>query len=278
LRFRVTGTDDDNTFGKLILGMSFMVPYQNWYSNDRNRINTEYNSRLEEQTAFNASVVAVMVDPIPPDGSPGSKADRYRKFSGSVFDFQTGKMTPLSEIYLLPEGRLIARAPGMFLLPLPFSRLKFYVPKDVKAYVIAYRVTYDVPAYEKHSLFALSVKARLENKYKEIVNACIEGVKGKAGTGLKSHFDVGVDGYEGFYIPPTIATDSNNESRRDFYKSLDDEFNKYNAKVGAMPAGYPLPDMNTVCTNSLEGVSEIVSAAALIGGSWLGTTFNHMSQ
>lgn len=278
LRFRVTGEGEDNTFGRLIMGMGFMVPYQNWYSNDRNRIQTEYNTRLEEQTAFNASAVALMIDPIPPDSGPGSKPDHYRKFSGAVYDFQTGKTTPLSEIYLLPEGRVIARAPGMFLLPLPFSRLKFYAPKDVKAYVIAYRVTYDTPAYEKHALFALSVKARLENKYKEIVNACIEGVKGKAGTGLKSHFDVGIDGYEGIYIPPTIATDSGNESKRDFYKSLDDEFKKYNDKIGPMPEGYALPDMNTVCTNSLEGVSEIVSAAALLGGQWLGTTFNHMSQ
>lgn len=279
MRFAATGMDSTTTLGRTILATSSLVPYQQWRSNDSARLPREFNDMLDQQTKFQIGLVAVVVKAVTPDANSGTKADHFKKFTGNVFDFFTGKEVPASEVYLLPKGDLIVSAPGMFLYPV--TKLKFYKESNnaegsmpPEAYVLAYKLSFD---YEDgDELVQDSVKNALLEKHNNIMRICLEGFNSN---GLANFFETAQPEFEGFYIPPGISREVGKEKTGLFYESIEKAFVKYDQQANAnIPRSFPLRTMRRVCDEAMRGIGQISAAAALLNGHWLNITPDYLEK
>lgn len=271
MRFEATGQFDTTGIGRTILAAGSMLPWMKDNSNDSARLPEAYNELLEQQTKFDMSMVAVIIKPLANDNNNG-KAYHFKKFSANIYDFFTDKSTAARDIYILPDGKILVTANGMFIYPI--TDIKFYAGNE--SYVIAYKVSYGYKPGDE--LYEASVKAGLREKHDYIVDRC---TKGFTGQGLSSFFDNNVEEFDGFFIPDKIAEDAGDEKIRLFYDSVDKAFEKYEAKVKAknpIPAGFPIREMTQVCQKSMRGVGQITSSAALINGFWLGITSEYLEK
>jgi hypothetical protein len=270
IRFAATGLNSVNSIGKTVLATSFLLPDQRFSSNDSARLPFEFNDMLAQQSVFQMSMVAVILDAVKPDPSSGVKADHYKKFTAKVYDFFTGKSATASDVYILPQGRVIVRANGMFLYPI--TRLKFY--EGTSAYVIAYKVGFDYE--EGDRLVEDSVKYALNDKHKDITDICMNGFQNK---GLSTFFDSAQKNFDGFYIPPGIAEEVGKEKTGMFYDSIETAFRAYETYADkSIPDNFPIRSMRRICDEAVRGVGEISSSAALINGFWLDITAEYMEK
>jgi hypothetical protein len=269
LRFEVK-KDDATLFGRTILGIGNMMPGQDWTSNDSVRLDDEFNKLLARQSQFTAGMVAVVIKAEQNTGGDGGvqKANYFKRFTATVYDMQTGRSSQASDIYFRPEGNILVQAPGMFIYPL--TAAKWF---DVgQAYVIAYKVTFDPGGRDE--LKEVSVKNRLMDLHTEVIEKCLTGFNDN---GLRSYFDNPAL-WDGIFIPPGIEKDPTNESYNRFKDSIDEAWKGYlAASEPKIEKGYPR-SMATVCDESVNGVGEITSAAALLNGVWLGITSNYLKD
>ena len=266
LRFAATGLDDTTIMGRTVLALGGMLPWQAMRANESARLLDDYNKLLREQTEFQYSIVAVLVDATKPESNANVKADHYKKFTATIYDFMTSKSTTAREVYILPNGNVFVWANGMFLFPV--TQLKFY--SGTSSYAIAYKVSYDFRKGDE--LGADSIKSKLMEVHDQIAGRCVEGF---GGSGLRSYFDSSVSDFQGFYIPPGIADEKGQEKIGQFLASIDKAFESYDA-TKRVPDGFPIKSMRGVCDESLRGIGEISASAALINGFWLGITPDYL--
>ncbi len=272
MRFAATGKDDTTTIGRTVLATGSYIPWQRVTSNDSARLPREYNDLLDQQTQFKFSMVAILVDAATPDANSNIEADRYKKFTATVYDFVTSKSTSTRDVFLLPKGDIFVWANGMFLYPV--TKLKFY--KGTSAYVIAYKVDYDDGV--KDELINDSLKYALMEKHNAIGSVCVNGF---GGNGLLNYFDTANTDFAGFKILSGIAEEKGKEKLTAFYTSLEEEFDKYEKKQSvkdAIPKGFPLHSMRRICDEAIRGVGQISAAAALANGYWLGITSDYLEK
>lgn len=270
MRFAALGTDDTTTMGRSVLATGGLLPWQAWESNDAARLPREFNDLLNQQTEFQYSMVAVLVNATPPDTGSDVKADHYKKFTAKVYDFFTGKETAARDVFILPKGQVLVWANGMFIYPI--TKLKFY--QDTAAYAIAYKVGYDYE--EGDDLIEDSVKTALMEKHNEILATCVNGFEGN---GLLTYFDTANKSFEGFKLPPGMANEIGKEKIGLFYKSIDDAFSNYEAVANQkIPAHFPIKNMRTICDEAIRGVGQITSSAALVNGFWLAITADYLEK
>ncbi|MGE3760460.1 MAG: hypothetical protein AB7H97_22030, partial [Pseudobdellovibrionaceae bacterium] len=288
MRFTANGLSEYNTIGRTILATSSLLPHQRYTSNDAARLPENYDQMLDQQTKFEVSMVAVIISQ--QDSDPKTvKPYHYKKFTAKIFDFFSNSQISASEVYLLPQGKIIVQAPGMFIYPI--TPIKFF--DGLKSYVIAYKVAYDYQQGDK--LAEASVKYAISDKHNEILKQCFKGFNGN---GLRRYFDNVsakdpkcqekyngnnpelkgklVDSEEfdfnGFYIPDKIAEETEKDKSSLFYKSIDEEFDKYEARskaCGRIPRHFPIHSMTNVCNEAVAGIGVASSTAAILNGFWL---------
>jgi hypothetical protein len=216
----------------------------------------------------------VLIKPTKPDANSNVKADHYKKFTATIFDFFTGRSTSTRDVYILPNGGVLVRANGAFVYPI--SEMKFYSGNE--SYVIAYKISYGEKPDDE--LVEDSVKAKLLEKHDYILSLCVEGLN-NTGNGLANYFDSAK--FQGFLIPPGIAEASNNEKLSLFYKSVKDAYDEYDKAIAAdpdkkIPSSFPIQSMLQVCEKAVRGVGQISASAALINGFWLGITPDYLEK
>ena len=270
MRFSATGMDDQTTMGRTILATSSLVPYQSHRANDSARLPDDFNRMLEQQTEFNLSMVAVIVDTVNPDVKSNVKPHRYKMFTGKIYDFVTGRTTAASDVFILPDGKLITRASGSFIFPV--TKLKFL--EGTTSYAVAYKIDYSYESNDK--LVEESVKSALLEKQKQVLDACIEGYNRN---GLANYFDNAQNEFEGFYIQPGIAEESGREKSDAFLNSIKEAFDKYE-KISAkeIPPNSRFNSMLRVCDEASRGVGQITASAALLNGYWLNITKDYVEK
>jgi hypothetical protein len=272
MRFAALGMDNRTSIGKTILTTSWLLPWQKWTSNDAARLPRDYNDMLDQQTQFNMSMVAVIVNAVKPDANakPPVPAEHYKKFTASVYDFFTGKSSTAREVYILPKGDVLVWANGMFIYPI--TKLKFY--EGTSAYVIAYKVSFD--SEEGDNLVEDSVKTALLNKHDLIAKECVDGVNRN---GLSTYFNDTQKDFQGFYIPPGIAEELGKEKTGLFYESLETAFKGYDAYASPeIPDSFPIKSMRQVCDEAVRGIGQITATSALVNGYWLRITPEYLEK
>ncbi len=309
LRFAASGQDSSTKMGQVVLATGGLLRRQQATSNDSARLPREYNELLDQQTRFSLGMVAVFIEAISnddtttaanPASTPGGagataggaattggssdnnsattggdsvaakdQADRYKKFSASVYDFVTGKSSNAREVYILPKGEVIVWANGMFLYPI--TKLKFY--GGTKSYVLAYKVSYDDGINDPLSNFSL--KKSLLDRHDEIARTCISGYRE---SGLMHFFEQRNPNFNGFRILNGIDVEKGNEKLTLFYDSIDQEFAKYEAAQRTKLQSLPLKSMARICDEAIRGIGQISAAAALINGRWLGITSDYLEK
>ena len=272
LRFEATGLDDKTTMGRTVLAAGGLLPWSAKMSNESGRLPSEYNNLLNQQTEFQYSMVAVLIEAVKPDVKANVKADYYKKFTATIFDFASGNSTTARDVYILPNGQVIVWANGMFLYPV--TKLTFY--KDTSSYVVAYKVAFDRQDQRADPLSDDSVKSRLMEQHNIVAGKCIEGF---AGNGLSGYFHNTNDDFDGFYIPPGIADEHGTEKITLFHRSVDTAFEKYEKTANAgIPANYSMRKMSGICDESIRGIGEISAAAGMINGFWLGNAYEYLDK
>jgi hypothetical protein len=271
MAFAANGTDERTTMGRAILAAGVLLPQQRDQSNEAGRLRGDYTDMLNQQTQFEQSMVAVLIEAQPqPAGSKKNEPDRYKKFTAKIYDFISGQSYATRDVFVLPRGQVFVWANGMFIFPI--TKMKFY--GNLSSYVIAYKVSYDYEAGDR--LIETSVKSALLKKHNEIAEACTNGFDGH---GLISYFTTSNDEFRGFKIPLGIANEGGKEKLELFYKSIDEEFARYETKVRpSIPPHFPLKDMQSICDETLRGVGQISASASLINGYWLGITGDYMEH
>jgi hypothetical protein len=275
MRFEATGHSDTTGIGRSILAAGSMLPWMRHTSNDAARLPEDYNTLLNQQTEFQYSMVAVLIKPTKPDANSNVKADHYKKFTATIYDFFTGRSTGTRDVYLLPNGSVLVWANGAFIYPV--TEMKFYSGNE--AYVIAYKISYGYKPGDE--LVEDSVKAKLLEKHDDIMRRCVEGFNNT--NGLNTYFETGSTEFEGFLIPPGIAEEAGTEKMDLFHKSVDKAFEKFdlrnaNEKDRKIPDGFPIKSMRQVCEKVVRGVGQISASAALINGFWLGITSDYLEK
>lgn len=264
LRFSATGRDDVTAMGRSVLAAGYMVPGSINYSNDSQKLPRSYNETLNQQTEFRLSMVAVLISATTPDVNSGVKADHYKKFTATIFDYFTGKSSTARDVFVLPQGNVFVRANGMFIFPI--TKMKFY--EGSSSYVIAYKVDYDFEVGDR--LLEDSVKFSMTELHDQIASICVDGF---SGSGLTHYFDNSNQDFDGFYIPPGLSSETGKEKLGLFYDSIEREFSKYEEKVkGKVPSSFAQQNMRSLCDESIRGVGQILASAAIINGYWLKIT------
>jgi hypothetical protein len=270
MRFAATGRDDTTTIGRAVLAVGSFLPWQHWASNDAARLPREFNDLLDQQTQFNFSIAAILIEAVKPDAASNVKADRYKKFTGLIYDFMTGKSTTATELFLLPNGDIFVSAPGMFVYPI--TKIKFY--SGTSSYAFAYKVDYYVGP--RDNLAQDSLKRTLLEQHDQILRSCVSGFNNN---GLQSWFDTANEKFEGFKILSGIAEETSDEKLGFFYDSVKEEFDRYEAAVNdKIPASFPIKSMLRMCDESVRGVGQISAAAAMANGYWLGITSDYIEK
>lgn len=264
LQFESLGDADRTTLGHTILYSSFLLPRQNFGSSDAGLLPSDYLRTLKNQNQFQFSLAAVLVTATQSQADSKTKANYYKRFTGTIFDIMLNKSRTARDVYLLPRGSVLVRVNDMFIVPL--TQLRFL--DDNNAYIIGIKIDYDYEVGDR--LLEGSVKYVLNELHERVNSTCVAGFDG---SGLGNYFSSSNDSFEGFYIPPGISTESGKEKTTLFFESIDEEFSKYEKKVHAKMTGpYKEKTMKLVCDQALRGVGQISSAAALLNGFWLPIT------
>ncbi len=251
LSFASLKKDERTKMGQSVLSLGWFN-YLSTLNNDSGLFPKRYMERIRSQNQFGFNYVAVIVSAKKKDNG---EAQRFDRFDGQVFDFQTGKSTNLLDVFVLPDGDLIANGENMFLYPI--SKLRFF--GNDQAYVLAYKLDYFRDPNDK--LADISAKTKLKEQHDKVMRACVFGPEGEE-NGLAQFFK-GNDDFKGFYIPQGIATDDTKQ--QDFQRSVTEAFNQYyqNTKFKDHP---PVPE---TCSEAQRGLGLIMSTAAIINGFWL---------
>ncbi|OQW46566.1 MAG: hypothetical protein A4S09_05125 [Proteobacteria bacterium SG_bin7] len=244
LHFATLNPNERTRMGQAAFALSGLLQLGQ-YNNDKNFFGTQYLEKINSQTKFNLSIVAIILNGYKKDG----KVDRVDRFSGQVFDFQADKSIPLSsDVYLLPEGQVIAKSEDMFLFPIT----NFQLFSDTSGYVVAYKIDY---YKDDNQLSKVSVKTELKDLYDQLLSNCIDEKK----NGLSSFFNKTEPKFEGFYMPTDLLKDSVEKGKL-FRESINSAFEEYRKSKGVS---------HEVCSEAIRGLGLIISSAAVVSGNWI---------
>lgn len=244
LHFATLDANERTRMGQAAVALSGLLELGK-ANNDKNIFSTQYLEKINSQTKFNLSVVAIILTGYKKDG----KVDRVDRFSGQVFDFQADKSIPLSsDVYLLPEGQVIAKSEDMFLFPIT----NFQLFSDTSGYVVAYKIDY---YKDDNQLSKVSVKTELKDLYDQLLINCIDEKK----NGLSSFFNKTEPDFEGFYMPTDLLRDSVEKGKL-FRDSINTAFAKYEKSKGVS---------HEACSEAIRGLGLIISSAAILNGNWI---------
>ena len=258
LRFGDSSESATTTIGRSVLSLSWMIPMQKRMSNDFGRFPDNFVNMLTIQTKFDLGYMYILISGVDPEGEDAAHPRNFKRFTGSAFEPRANKSFNLTDVYILPQGRILSRANNAFLFPI--SNLRFFSEKE--AFVVALKADFDIPAGDR--LNEDSVKQSLTDTYDQIISRCIIG---RNGAGLSGFFEIGKPEFSGFYIPPMIHQDSPKAEKMDtFLKSIDTEFGKFEKYAAAKDPGR---SMTSTCNEAMRGVSQVLSTSALLSGTWI---------
>lgn len=261
------GQSDYTSMGSTVFSTSYLGMLSSM-SNDIKKLPANFTKLIRSQSQFELNVVAILVSADKTEGTSNFK----KVFKGTVYDFVSGQQVPTSEVFLLPEGQVIARAQNMFLFPMPQSNLRFI--SDTEAYVLAYRVTYS--KYLDDPLSGYSVKTELQQLSDQVINSCIVGTGGER-NGLGDFFTRTNEDFKGFNLSAGISTDE--EKQNNFLKSIKDNFDAYYSyKKYAEKNDESKRPKPEICREALRGLGLIVSTAVTINGYWIPEVESYLNQ
>ena len=275
LKFASLKNGDRTSMGLALYHYAIMSLFEAPMSNDAGILPPQYVTQLRNQTAFSVSYAAVLLSGKEREGSP----NRIDTFTGEVYDLESGKTFPLTDVYILPSGQLIAKGENVFIYPMPQAKLRFWGNKD--AYIIALKVEYSVDPDDE--LKSKSSKSILRDIHDNVYNACVIGtsVNGKY-NGLSQYFNKDqTTGFKGFEVQPGIARDGTKYNK--FLRSVREAFEGvpekkipgyYTTDIFG-PGGNPKPE---TCQEALSGLNTIASAAALMNGRMLPEVFDKFQK
>ena len=247
MHFASLGQSEKTTMGSSIVSMGWLNYMAQAGNNDSTLFPPQYVEQIRNQGKFQMSAVAVILKGRLKDGDQ-SQVDG---FDGVVYDFTSGKSTPLTNAYLLPGGAVFVDAPDMFLYPV--SRFKAY--EKTEGFVFAYKLDYYRDPREKLGDF--SVKNGLKELNDRLVKACVIGTDGND-NGLSQFFSSSNStNFKGF----TMTSGLERGDTKNFLDSIDAAFTEYYRLTPGAKA--------QTCLESLRGLGLIISSAAVTNGYWL---------
>lgn len=245
LKFKARG-DEKTLLGQSVL-MAGLFSDMDLGSNDTGRFPSDYLQEIKKQTEFGFNMKALIVT----KPSIYANETNVKSFQGSVYDFSSGSSEPISEVFVLPGGYLIAYDEKSFLLPL--TQMKFY--KDTDAYVFALQISYTSDDNTKIS--SLGAKKVLQELHLEIINTCLDGYKGN---GLRGFFKDNNPEFKGFEMMPMISREKDMYDK--FIESIKVSFDKYEAS-SLYPENKP---SRVQCLEAVKGIGNIVATSAILQG------------
>lgn len=257
LRFASLGQNERTSMGNSVFSMSWFNYMAQVENNDTGLFPPQYIQKIRNQQRFDFSFVAIIMKGRKKDNSPGF----VESFDGVVFDFNTGKETPLTNAYLMPGAEVFANASNMFLYPVT----RFIPYSDTDGYLFAYKMDY----YKDHTdpLTELGVKTDLSELHNQLINACVIGTEGNS-NGLAQYFNGNNKQFEGFKMSPGLARTE--QKRKEFLDSIKTAFDGYHKS-----SLNPKPQ---TCQESLRGLGLIISSAAIINGYWLPEVMDYIQK
>jgi hypothetical protein len=219
--------------------------------NDAIRLPKDFVESLRNQSQFRLSLKAVIIEM-----QNRGDATRVTQLVGTLFDPYSNKASSLSQVFMLPGGKLIVRGQSRNFI-YPISKQPIFLDNKT-AFMWAYHIEYD----KAHDdvLAAHSVKTKLEDLHKSALDACIRGDN----DGLESFFSSQEAKFEGFFVMDGIASDQSKQIK--FLESVNEIFQAYYKLRTTADGKGPTQER---CERALDGVGVIVSAAALLNGYWL---------
>ena len=257
LRFN-SASGNSGTMGMPIMSMGYFLDQQN-YGNDATRMPKDFITNIRNQTSFRLSVKALILNLQTRDDQL-----RVTNFETLLYDPNNDQSQRMLESFVLPGGKLIVRAPTRNFVS-PISKIMFL--SDKMAFAWAYHIEYD----DKYDdvLAAHSAKATLEKLNNSILDGCIRGNN----NGLASHFNAQKDPkiFPGFMVMSGIANEKEKQLR--FLESVRENFQTYAkaSDVKLAESGIPLR-----CEQTLDGVSMLVSTAAVLNGYFLPEVLDYL--
>lgn len=238
------------SIGLPVLSLGYFLEQQAM-GNDAIRMPKDFIESIRNQTQFRLSLKAVIFEM-----QNRGDATRATQLVGTLYDPQSGKASSLSQVFLLPGGKLIVRGQSKNFV-FPISKQPMFLDNKT-AYMWAYAVEYD-KAYDD-VLAAHSVKTKLEDLHKAALDTCIRGDN----DGLESFFSSQEAKFEGFFVMDGIANDQTKQIK--FLESINENFATYYKLRTTADGKGPTQER---CDRALDAVGVIVSAAGLLNGYWL---------
>ncbi len=265
LDFASNGEDEYTMIGQSVLSLGYFLSNMRW-GNDSLRVPNEYQEILRDQTVFrfNPSYDFVAIRLAKQENDDDE--NRVKQFTATLYNFRTGGETSIPEVYLLPSGKILPRAPeGMILSPIS----DFKWESDSSGFVIAYKLEFEDDPNDP--LASHGLRQSLAKKYNVVFNHCVDGPSGTR-NGLSTFFvnsSAGESEFEGFLAPPGIAL--LREHQTTFFRSIQAEYAKYyeSERYASAP---PHPE---TCEEAVKGLSMLFSTATVINGWWLPQVFDH---
>jgi hypothetical protein len=254
--------------GRAALVLSFLLPYSK-YSNDQRFVSDTFSRNVAAQTEFNYTFAFVELKK-----DTETVPDVARTFSGSMTDMYSNRGSEsLRNIFLYLDNVVIARPQGGSLI-YPLTGVRWISPDAGYYYVL--RVNYPL-AGRNDPLRTRSVKTVLEETYKDIMAACIEGTPGevRARNGLIEFFNRN-EPYTSATQPPKLFTGfkfsrsmPSETAVDDLEDSIKEQYERY--YENKFESGFrftPAPD-RAACSEAVRGQGLLVSTAAALNGFFL---------
>ena len=252
LRFSTLGDAENSNIGKSILFLGMLMDQFN-QSNDTIRVNYDLFEKIKEQSRYDYTVGAIIIQP-----SEGvQNLLKTKSLQAKFYDFRTGQNSSVGSVYLLPQGGFVVLDNNNFYYPIG----KLVFSSNNIQIAIAYRTSYS--NYIKDPLSSHSVKQLLREKFDAINRLCIDGaLNGKSeGNGLRSFFNMANTSFEGFSLPNKL-TEEGASSIESYNRSLELAYETY--------LNDPKYEKNKPilknCYEAVRGTGMILATAAILNG------------
>lgn len=246
IQFAIPEQNIEPRIGQTVASFSHLFD-MNYWSNDGGRFPNRLTERVRNQNSFNFDIVAVIVEASRDTKNP----TLITQWQARVYDSVSNKEIPARSVHILPEGKIIALADGMFLHPI--TNLQMYSEKE--GYVFAYRASYNIDNRDR--LAESGLRFKLTEKQNEGIESCVGGTNG-----LKKYFVPG-ENFKGFVMASSQKPST--EDHNNFLNDVDRQFANYYSSA-LFKDKPPKPE---TCQEALRSMALILSTAALANGIWL---------
>ncbi len=252
LQFASDKTSETTLLGQSVLALAGLRNLEN-YSNDAKLFPPQFTAKLKSVSGFEVSVAALLVNGTRSESDP----TRLNRFTADIIDFNSNQSAKpkAKDVYLLPNGKVLATAANMFLVQLtPYQMID-----DTTGFAWVMKLSYS--AEYGNDLDKLGIKSKLHTLYNKTLDACLYG--NPNANGLSYYFTTSNKLFQGFKVGTKVA--ESREQAVQFLASIDEEFKRYYSKE----SGLRVVPNSMACDEALRGMSLVASAAALANGLWL---------